>query len=115
VADDLSAFEPAYGREPPPALRDLLADQSLRAATPCRLTLHRKPFVVEVQYYRGVVGQLAADIAAQRFAFAVNWDGHDMLVDLGGPDLPVLQREYGEIDALDFTLAELLAAAGGVE
>jgi hypothetical protein len=111
MADDSRAFVEAYGRVVPPALKALYDDRELLASAPHRIALPGKPFAVEVQYYREVTDLIAEDVAGQRFAFAVDWDGWDMLVDLNGPDLPVLRREAGEIDRLEFTLVEFLAAA----
>lgn len=111
MTNDFLAFEQSYGRAVPPALKALFDDRELLASAPHCIVLPGKPFVVEVQYYRGIADLFVADVSCQRFAFAVNWDGHDMLVDLTERDLPVLQREFGEVDRLDFTLVEFLAAA----
>ena len=111
MANDFRPFERAYGREVPRALKVLYDDSALLAKVPQRIVLSGRPFVAEVQYYRGIAELVAEDVASQRFAFAVNSDGHDMLVDLTEQDLPVLQREFGKVDRLDFTHTEFLAAA----
>ncbi|HUR52532.1 MAG TPA: hypothetical protein VMZ71_00235 [Gemmataceae bacterium] len=111
MAGDSRAFVEAYGRAMPPALKALYDNRELLASAPHRVPLPRKAGAVEVQYYRVDTGLIAEDVAGELFAFAVDWDGWDMLVDLNGPGLPVLRREAGEIDRLDFTLVEFLAAA----
>lgn len=112
MADEFRAFEQAYGCTIPVALKSLYEDRELLARAPRRIVVPGKPFAVVIQYYRHLTDYLVAeDVARHWFAFAVNDDGWDMLVDLTGPDLPVLQREAGEVDPLDFTLAEFLAAA----
>lgn len=111
MENDYRSFEEAYGRSVPAALKALYDDRELLARVPLQLVLPGKPFAVDVQYYRRITDLVADDVACQRFAFAVNSDGWDMLVDLNGPDLPVWQREAGDIDRLDFTLVEFLAAA----
>jgi len=111
MVSDCRAFEEAYGREMPPALKALYDDGELLSGVPLRIVLPGRQWVVEIQYFRRATQLVAEDVARQRFAFAVNSDGFDMLVDLNEPDLPVLQREFGDVDHLDFTLVEFLAAA----
>lgn len=111
MSNDFRGFEQAFGREVPYTLKALFDNLELLAGAPLRIVLPGKPFVVEIQYFLGITDLRAEDLACQRFAFAVNSDGCDMLVDLNGPDLPVLQREAGEVDQLDFTLAEFLTSA----
>src|SRR4051812_39556670 len=95
----------------PAALKALYDDRELLASAPLRIALAGKPFVVEIQYFRRIGEIVAEDVTRQRFTFAVSSDGFDMLVELNERDLPVWQREYGDVDCLDFTLVEFLAAA----
>ena len=111
MVSDCRAFEEAYGREVPPTLKAMYDDRELLSDIPLRIVLPGQQFVVEIQYFRSVTELVPEDVALQRFAFAVSSDGFDMLVELSEPDLPVLQREFGDVDHLDFTLVEFLAAA----
>jgi len=107
---DYSAFERAYGREIPLPLMTLYENQNLARIAPVRFTFRDKPFVVEIQYFRAITDLVEQDVREDRFAFAVNTDGYDVLVDLTKKSLPILQREHGTADSIGVTLIELLAA-----
>lgn len=104
------AFEIAYARDVPMPLKALYENRYLFGLAPIRTTFPNKPFVVEIQYFRPINELNQQDVKRSRFAFAVNSDGFDMLVDLTEDDLPILQREYEAVDRIGLTLVDLLAA-----
>lgn len=111
IMHEYSAFETAYAREVPPLLKALYANRALLESAPVRLTLRNKPFVLEIQYFRSIDEIDQRNVRRNWFAFAVNTDGRDMLVDLADVELPILQDESGQVDCIQVTLAELLVAS----
>lgn len=106
-----SAFEIAYRRKIPSPLKALYENNELLKMAPVLSKFPDKPFVVEIQYFLTITKLVEQDIEHHRFTFAVNFDGLDMLVDLTEDDLPILQRENGDVDYIGVTLVELLGAS----
>ena len=101
---DREEFRRTFGREVPSRVLKLFEIE-----TPVRFECSDKPFVVEVQYFtlsKGIKGGDSDD----RFVFAVNTDGRDMLIDINDFGLSILQREHEAIDHIGVSVDELLNA-----
>ncbi len=107
MREGLTGFESAFGRKPPQQLIKLFDETVVRSA-PLRFVFIKRSWVIEIQYFLTVEDAKPIDIENDRFAFAANTDGSELLLDLVSDGLPVLQREHGDIDTLGLDLSELL-------
>ncbi|MCH1926113.1 hypothetical protein L9G74_13785 [Shewanella sp. C32] len=103
---ELHEFKATFGRSCPPLLVQLLRDPiflhgAVGFEIPGRL-------VAEIQYLLTLSDAKKADIDAGMFAFAVNTDGDELLVDLSDETLAIYQREFDEIDTIGMTITDLL-------
>jgi len=102
---DKEKFEKDYGLQFPNELSKLLEN-----ATPSRYEITNRQYLLEIQYFLGNEETETKDIKNNLFPFAINTDGFELLIDFGDKKMPILQREYSELDSIDVTLNELIDA-----
>ncbi len=102
---DKEKFETLYGCSFPKGLGELY-----KLPCPIRFEFLNKPFIEEIQYFLGADNIEPLDVQALLFPFAINTDGHELILDLSKSELPVMQREFGDIDGVDTNLNDLLNA-----
>ena len=103
---ELNEFKATFGRSCPPLLVQLLREPiflhgAVGFEIPGRL-------VAEIQYLLTLSDAKKTDIDGGMFAFAVNTDGDELLVDLSDDTLAIYQREFDEIDTIGMTITDLL-------
>lgn len=108
---DFKQFERLYGKSVPDVLARFYKNVLVRKGGPLRFELPERGWVIEVQYFLNLDEQNNVDVEHSRFAFAVNSDGHEMLIDLSNENLPILQREYDDLDTINVTVGELLRSS----
>ena len=68
--------------------------------------------LVEIQYLLDVddAENIREDLGM--IAFAVNSDGHNLLVDPFDPTLSIHQEEFGDVDCIDLSVKEIISQLG---
>ncbi len=98
-------FAKAYKCQIPEEIEKLYEIKS-----PARFEFNNKPIIVEIQYYLGTESILDKYSNEALYLFAINTDGSELFADLSAKNIPILQKEFHDIESIGVTLIELLNA-----
>lgn len=101
-------FAKAYKCQVPEEIEKLYKIKS-----PARFKFDNKPFIIEIQYYLGTESILDKYSNESLYLFAINTDGSELFADLSAKNIPILQKEFQDIESIGVTLSELLGAHSG--
>jgi len=107
---DHTIFQKKMGLPIPAGLEKLYTIKSIVESMPLGFRFSNVGFVLEVQYLLAMSDSKNYDIKNLRFTFAVNTDGHELIVDLNTDTLEILQSEYGDVDSIGVNVNDLLMA-----
>ena len=99
-----------FGSAPPPTLSSFIARFAGSEDLPVRCVPENSPFVVEIQYLLDFNDPKNYDVEQNRFAFAMNTDGHKLMVETNTPQCEILQCEFDQVDCIGVNLEQLLSA-----
>ena len=107
---NFDTFHKSFNFPMPQALVDLFQEKTLPRNEPVGFCFTHVQYTLEVQYWLDSEDPGNYDIEKKRLRFAVNSDGHELLVALSDDRLPILQDEGWDIDFLELTIPDLLVA-----
>ncbi|MCB1053838.1 MAG: hypothetical protein H6510_17015 [Acidobacteria bacterium] len=107
---DKECFEKMFDLEVPLELDRLYRDKDLIESHAVGFKFRDIQFVVEVQYFSDMGNLESYEVEKNYFIFAIDTDGFELIVDVTSPDLEILQREYGKVDAIGVKLGQILTA-----
>ena len=107
---DSDAFKENLGITVPLELANLYTREPFSSSMPVELQFDDEGPILEIQFLLRMGDSENYDKEKNRFTFAVNSDGNELLVDLNTKSLEILQRECGEVECIELTLKDLLEA-----
>ncbi len=106
---EFEIFQLHFGFEMPSRLAELFKMKLRSSNKPSEYHFDKIPPKLEIEYWLDPREAKNFDTENMQLTFAVNSDGHVLLVDLNDECLPILQKEFGEIDSIGLKIQDLLS------
>lgn len=106
-------FESRFGFPQPAPLKELFTSKARRA--PVEFSFEHVGFKLEIQYFLDPQDPSNQDPERGYLTFAVTSDGFPLLIDVKQEGLPILQEEFGDIDEIGLSVADLLRSMSSLD